>query len=71
MGGLVSYDVDLRWLYWRAAHFVDKILKDTRPGDLPVVFPPGFWLAANVGRPNFLACSLLATLLTRTDEVIE
>ena len=70
-GGLVSYGVDLRWCYWRAAHFVDKILKGTRPGDLPVEFPTGFWLAANLGTAKLLGMQLPATLLTRADEVIE
>ena len=67
MGGLVSY-VDLRWLYWRAAHFVDKIPKDTRPDDLPVEFPTGFWLAANLGTVKPLGMQLPAILLTRADE---
>ena len=71
MGGLVSYGVDLRWCYWRAAHFVDKILKGTRPGDIPVEFPTGFWLAANLGTAKLLGMQLPATLLTRADEVIE
>jgi putative tryptophan/tyrosine transport system substrate-binding protein len=71
MGGLVSYGVDLRWCYRRAAYFVDKILKGTRPGDLPVEFPTGFWLAANLGTAKLLGMQLPTTLLTRADEVIE
>jgi len=60
MGGLVSYGVDLRWCYWRAAtHVVDKILKGTRPGDLPVNFQPDLgWRPISV-RSNLLACSFL------------
>jgi putative ABC transport system substrate-binding protein len=47
-GGLVSYGVDLRWCYRRAAYFVTKILRGTAPSDLPIEFPTGFWLAANL-----------------------
>src|SRR5262249_26229207 len=35
-GGLVSYGVDLPWCFYRTAYFVDKILRGTAPGDLPV-----------------------------------
>jgi ABC-type uncharacterized transport system substrate-binding protein len=60
-GGLVSYGVDLRWCYRRAAYFVTKILRGAAPSDLPIEFPTGFWLAAIVP----------PTLLARADEVIE
>ena len=71
-GGLLGYGVDLRWCYWRAAtHIVDKILKGTRPGDLPIEFPAGFWLAAYLGTVKPLGMQLPAILLTRADEVIE
>lgn len=39
-GGLISYGVDLRWCYHRAAYFVDKILHGTPPDQLPVEFQP-------------------------------
>jgi putative ABC transport system substrate-binding protein len=38
-GGLISYGVDLRWCYRRAATYVRKILNGIAPGDLPVEFP--------------------------------
>jgi putative ABC transport system substrate-binding protein len=44
-GGLVSYGVDLRWCYRRAAYFVTKILRGTAPSDLPIEFPN--WLLAS------------------------
>src|SRR6266516_2162227 len=47
-GGLISYGVDLRWCYARAAAFVDKILRGTAPGDLPVEFPTKLILAVNL-----------------------
>ncbi|MBR0712677.1 ABC transporter substrate-binding protein [Bradyrhizobium liaoningense] len=71
MGGLVSYGVDLRWCYRRAAYFADKILKGTRPGDLPIEFPSNFWLAVNLGTAKLLGRQLPTPLLTRADEVIE
>ena len=47
-GGLVSYGVDLRWCYRHAAYFVDKILRGTAAGNIPIEFPTGFWLAVNL-----------------------
>ena len=70
-GGLVSYGVDLRWCYRRAGYFVDKILRGTRPGDLPIEFPTGLWLAANLKTAQALGVTVPAGLLARADEVIE
>jgi putative ABC transport system substrate-binding protein len=47
-GGLVSYGVDLRWCFHRAAFFVEKILHGTPPGDLPVEFPTKVLLSINL-----------------------
>ena len=47
-GGLISYGVDLRWCYQRAAYFVDKILHGTPPGELPVEFPTKMMLSINL-----------------------
>ncbi|WP_234682635.1 ABC transporter substrate-binding protein [Bradyrhizobium monzae] len=70
-GGLVSYGVDLRWCYRRAAYFVDKILRGVRPGDLPIEFPSELWLAANLKTARTLGVNLPAGLLARANEVIE
>jgi len=70
-GGLVSYGVGLRWCYHRAAYFVDRILKGTKPGDLPIEFPTSFWLAANLRAAKSLGVDLPPDLLARADEVIE
>lgn len=70
-GGLVSYGVDLRWCYRRAAYFVDKILHGAVPGDLPIEFPTNFWLAVNLKTAKSLAITVPPSLLARVDEVIE
>ena len=70
-GGLVSYGVDLRWCFHRAAYFVDKILRGAAPGNLPVEFPTKMVLAVNIKTANALGLEVPPTLLARADEVIE
>jgi putative ABC transport system substrate-binding protein len=70
-GGLISYGVDLRWCYHRAAYFALKILQGSNPGDLPIEFPTSFWLAVNLRTAKELEISVRPTLLARADEVIE
>ena len=70
-GGLISYGVDLRWCYHRAAYFVDKILHGTPPGNLPIEFPTQFPLAINVKTAKALGLTIPPTLLARADEIVE
>jgi putative tryptophan/tyrosine transport system substrate-binding protein len=70
-GGLVSYGVDLRWLYPRSAYFVDKILHGASPADLPIEFPTQFPLSINLKTAKELGLTVPPTLLARADEVIE
>jgi putative tryptophan/tyrosine transport system substrate-binding protein len=70
-GGLISYGVDLRWCYRRAAYFAVKILRGAAPSDLPIEFPTSMWLAANQQTAKALGITIPPPLLTRADEVIE
>ncbi|WP_245333944.1 hypothetical protein [Bradyrhizobium guangdongense] len=67
----MSYGVALRWCYRRSAYFVDKILHDTPPGDLPVEFPSKMVLSVNLNTAKSLAVKISEAFVLRADEVIE
>jgi putative ABC transport system substrate-binding protein len=70
-GGLMSYGADFTDLFRRAADLVDKILRGTKPGDIPVEEPTKFEFVINLTTAQSLGLTIPASYLSLADELIE
>jgi putative tryptophan/tyrosine transport system substrate-binding protein len=70
-GGLISYAASFSDLFRRAADIVDKILRGTKPGDIPVEQPTKFEFIINLTTAKVLGLTIPASLMSLADELIE
>jgi putative tryptophan/tyrosine transport system substrate-binding protein len=70
-GGLMSYGLNLSDTFRRAADLTDKILRGTKPADIPVEQPTKFDLTVNLTTAMALGLAIPESFLVRADEVIE
>jgi putative tryptophan/tyrosine transport system substrate-binding protein len=70
-GGLLGFGPDWPHIWRNAARYVDKIIKGTKPGDIPVQQPTKYQLVVNLKTAKALGLTIPPSLLQRADQVIE
>jgi ABC-type uncharacterized transport system substrate-binding protein len=70
-GGLMTYAPDVKFIFRRSATYIDKILKGTKPEELPVELPTKFDFVINLKTANTLGIEIPNTTLLLADQVIE
>jgi hypothetical protein len=70
-GGLLSYGPDQVDIWYRAATYVDRILRGVKPSELPVQLPTKFEMVVNLKAAKALGLEIPPSILARADEVIE
>ena len=70
-GGLLCYGTNLSSLFSRYGYFIDKILKGTKPGDIPIEEPTTIELIVNARVAKSLGLTLPTSILISADELIE
>jgi putative ABC transport system substrate-binding protein len=70
-GGLMSYGVSLSDLFRMGALYTDKVLRGTKPGELPIAQPVTFEFAINLKTAKAIGLAIPTTVIARADEVIE
>jgi putative ABC transport system substrate-binding protein len=68
--GLMAYAPDVVVQWWRAADYVDKILKGAKPADLPIEQPTQYLLVVNLRTARALGLKVPDSILLRADEII-
>jgi putative ABC transport system substrate-binding protein len=71
MGALLSHHVDVKKAYERTAHYVDRILKGAKPGDLPVERPTRYELVVSRKAANGFGITIPPTLVLRADRIVD